>query len=124
MTPAHVVHAGFGRVLRGGPYCTNVFDKSVQSHMLWSHGWALAKVMMLFVVCNGFPAAVAGTLSLATGQLLVGNCILPCDDKGPTATLCFSTNLVVCGLAFVFWRSSKKVFLDKIYIHQIDRCQA
>ncbi|CAE7822683.1 unnamed protein product [Symbiodinium microadriaticum] len=55
MTPAHVVHAGFGRVLRGGPYCTNVFDKSVQSHMLWSHGWALAKVMMLFVVCNGFP---------------------------------------------------------------------
>ncbi|OLQ02178.1 hypothetical protein AK812_SmicGene15014 [Symbiodinium microadriaticum] len=78
--------------------------------MLWSHGWALAKVMMLFVVCNGFPAAVAGTLS-------------------PTATLCFSTNLVVCGLAFVFWRSSKKelqidarLLADATYMRRSDVC--
>ena len=75
---------------------------------------------LLVVVCNGFPAAVMGTLSLAAGQLLVWNCILPSDDKAPTAMLCFCTCIVVCSLTFVFWRSRGKVYLDKICINQTD----
>ncbi|CAE7362307.1 unnamed protein product [Symbiodinium natans] len=124
-TSAHNVLHRFGFVLRKGPYSTE-YERSSQSQEIaqfWSHSWhgpVLAKIMLLYVVCNGFPAAAMGTISIAVAKTLAWHCVLPCDDRALEATLCLFIGLLVSGLTLAFWRPSRRIFLDKICINQKD----
>ncbi|CAE7220883.1 unnamed protein product [Symbiodinium sp. CCMP2592] len=118
-TPARRVLSCFCRVLRDGAYSSDLYKYSASSTEIpqfWSHSWhgrTSNKIMLLLTVFNGFPASVLGSLAVLF-------CLLWSRGRGKGHALAMAVGLVVSVLACLFWRPQRRVFLDKICIHQTD----
>ena len=125
-TQARHVLWRFGKTLRAGPFAKSQYQLSeevTQVRQFWSHSWhgnVWAKICLLFVVSNGMPAMFISLLLATSLPFLLFHLTVQADDPDvcfiwPTQQLIGS---LICGLTFLLWQPRKKIFLDKICIHQ------
>ena len=115
----------FGRALREGHSGPDRYHQSeVRQHIaqFWSHSWhgnKMSKILLLLVVYNGFPASLVGSAVFVSVRI----CIDPELELFPmkhTAAWSTLAGIVLSGLTILMWPSRRRVFLDRICIHQKD----
>ena len=116
----------FGRALREGHNGRDRYQQSeVRRHIaqFWSHSWrgnnTMSKILLLLVVYNGLPAILVGSAAFVSVRI----CMQPEFELRPMPnTLAWSTlaGIVLSSLTFLTWPSRRRVFLDRICIHQKD----
>eukprot|EP00439_Symbiodinium_sp_Y106_P026335 s2751_g3.t1 len=116
-TPAMQVLWGCGRALRDGAYSSDLYKYSKTSTEIpqfWFHSWhghTFSKVMLIT------PRGVSWISCRRTGQLGRARLVFfsPWVVSGGTQSfIAMAVGLLVAGPTLIFWRSSKRVFLDKI----------
>ena len=125
-TPARHVLWRFGKTLRAGPFAKSQYQLSSevkQVRQFWSHSWhgnVWAKICLLFVVSNGMPALLISSLLAMSAPVL----FLHFTGQSGTLDVCWiwwieqCLGSLICGFTFLLWQPGKKIFLDKICIHQ------
>mmetsp|Transcript_36016 Transcript_36016/g.99281 ORF Transcript_36016/g.99281 Transcript_36016/m.99281 type:complete len:656 (+) Transcript_36016:94-2061(+) len=111
-----------------GNYALSFATRSLDD--FWSHSWhALMrhKVITMLLHYNGFPAVATSVVAAVTGVVLSCAGVLPkvclhVPVLGDVNLSIWATlfGIIVFTVVLVFWRSSRKVFLDKVCIHQTD----
>mmetsp|Transcript_28719 Transcript_28719/g.67532 ORF Transcript_28719/g.67532 Transcript_28719/m.67532 type:complete len:515 (-) Transcript_28719:263-1807(-) len=119
-TPAHRVLSWLGMALHEGPFGADWYRYSAQTteiSQFWSHSWhgnKWFKIILLYLVCNGAPALVFGTLAVLVATV-------PLVWSGVTDNYwVHMVGLLTSTLVLLMWRPSKKVFVDKLCISQHD----
>ena len=115
----------FGRVLREGHTGRSRYHQSeVRQHIeqFWSHSWhgnTVSKILVLLVAYNGLPAVLFGSAAFVTTRVCIEPKLGPFPMKN---TLAWSMlpGILLASLTFLFWPSRRRVFLDRICIHQTD----
>ncbi|OLQ02842.1 hypothetical protein AK812_SmicGene14250 [Symbiodinium microadriaticum] len=117
----------FGRALREGHNGPDRYHQSeVRRHIaqFWSHSWrgnnTVSKILLLLVVYNGLPAVLVG--SVAFVSVRIG--LQPEFELRPivpnAAAWSMLAGVVLSSLTLLTWPSRRRVFLDRICIHQKD----
>ena len=130
VTPAHMALCRFGKAFRDTE--EKLFHKSKRSQEIerfWSHSWhgnSWAKVLTLFVLYNGLPAAVLGTLAAAVMMVLFSLEVLPGFNRTPgipdaeSSVWSLCAGLLVYAIVLVQWRPQQRVFFDRVCISEDD----
>ena len=117
----------FGRALREGHNGPDRYHQGeVRRHIaqFWSHSWrgnnAVSKILLLLVVYNGLPAVLVG--SVAFVSVRIG--LQPEFELRPivpnAAAWSMLAGVVLSSFTLLTWPSRRRVFLDRICIHQKD----
>ncbi|CAJ1408424.1 unnamed protein product [Effrenium voratum] len=113
----------FGQVFREGRSGPNRYHQSeVRSNIaqFWSHSWqgsALPKVLLLLAIYNGIPAVLVGSAAFVTTRICTEPELGPFPAKNPLAWSMLA-GVTFSSLTFLLWQSRRRVFLDRICIHQ------
>ena len=113
----------FGRVLReghSGPNCYHHSEVRSNIAQFWSHSWqgsALPKILLLLAIYNGIPAVLVGSAAFVTTRICTAPELGPFPAKNPLAWSMLA-GVTFSSLTFLLWQSRRRVFLDRICIHQ------
>mmetsp|Transcript_153800 Transcript_153800/g.493173 ORF Transcript_153800/g.493173 Transcript_153800/m.493173 type:complete len:668 (-) Transcript_153800:577-2580(-) len=114
----------FGAVLRSGAEASTDFGLSFPTDSIehfWTHSWrgsGICKTLVLLAQYNLVAAASFSVLAAALGAGLTALDVLPHGPKSSLWSMVFGTATFL--VVAVFWRSKKRVFLDKVCIEQSD----
>ena len=126
VTRAHKAFQSFASALRPGSQ-EDLYERSFVSPKIssfWSHSWHGhhgMKILTLLMLHNGRASILIGCFTALTTMMLFSLGVLPGSLGQPSrSSWALAGGFTATTMTFLFWRSQKLVFLDRICINQHD----